>query len=142
MRAPPRAHDQSDRFLDLLRARTSSSTSSASLRSPSSSTDGHQHLQRRCHHRRRYLSTVVIPIIAVAVAIFIIVAAVADVILLSPTSEYRHHANLHRRLIDIITGIVGAIIVAVVGRAAAIRISSFAKQVAGGWVGCLHEHGR
>ena len=106
-------------------------------RSPARSTDGHQHRQRRCHRRRRYLSTVVIPIIAAAVAICIIVAAVVDVILLSPTSEYRHHANLHRRLIDIITGIVGAIIGAVIGRAAAIRIMSFAKQVAVGWVGCF-----
>ena len=43
MRAPPRAQDQSDRFLDLLRALTSSSTSSASSRSPASSTDGHHH---------------------------------------------------------------------------------------------------
>ena len=110
-------------------------------RSRASSTDGHQHRQRRCHHRRRYLSTVVIPITA-AVAIFIIVAAVVEVILLSPTSEYRHHANLRRRLIDIVTGVVDAIIGAVIGRAAAIRIMSFAKQVAGGWVGCLHEHGR
>ena len=105
-------------------------------RSPASSTDGHQHRQRRCHHRRRYLRTVVIPIIAAAVDISIIVAAVADVMLLSPTSEYHHHANLHRRLIDIITGIVGAIIGAVIGRAAAIRIMSFAKQVAGGWDVC------
>ena len=132
MRAPLRAHDQSDGFLDLLRARTSSSTSSASSRSPASWTDGHQHRQRRCHHRRRYLRTVVIPIIAAAVAISIIVAAVADVILLSPTSEYRHQANLHRRPIDIITGVVDAIIGAVIGRAAAIRIMSFAEQVAGG----------
>ena len=64
--------------------------------------------------------------IAAVGAIFIIVAAVADVILLSPTSEYRHHANLRRRLIDIITGVVDAIIGAVIGRAAAIRIMSFA----------------
>ena len=92
MRAPPRAHDQSDRYLDILRARISSSSLSASSRSPASSTDGHQYRQRRCHHRRRYPRTVVIPIIAAAVAIFIIVAAVADVILSSPTSEYRHHA--------------------------------------------------
>ena len=79
---------------------------------------------------------------AAAVAVFIIVAAVADVILLSPTSEYHHHANLHRRLIDIIAGIVVAIIGAVIGRAAAIRIMNFAEQAAGGRVGCLHEHGR
>ena len=92
MRAPPRAHDQSDRFLELLRAWTSSSTLSPSSRSRASSTDGHYHRRRRSHHRLRYRRALIMVNIAVVIAIFMIGADVADVILSSRTSEYRRHA--------------------------------------------------
>ena len=75
-------------------------------------------------------------------AIFIIVADVVDVISSSRTTEYPDHAHLHHRLAQTILGIEDAIIDAVIGRAAASRIMSFAKQVAGGRVGCLREHWR
>ena len=139
MRAPPRAHDQSDRFLELLRAWTSSSTLSPSSRSRASSTDGHYHRRRRSHHRLRYRRALVIFNIAVVGAIFIIVADVADVILSSRTSEYRRHAHLHHRRTQTIIGIHDTIIDAVSGRTVATRIMSFARQVAGGRVGCLRE---
>ena len=80
--------------------------------------------------------------IAVVGAIFIIVADVADVILSSRMSEQRHRAYLHQRLMQTIIGIEDAIIDVVVGRAAVARIVSFAKQVAGGRVGCLREQWR
>ena len=142
MRAPPRAHDQSDRFLEHLRARTSSSTWSPSSRSRASSTDGHHHRRRRSHHRLRYRRALVIFNIAVVGAIFVIVADVADVILSSRTSEYRRHAHLHHRRTQTIIGIDDTIIDAVIGRTAATCIMSFAKQVAGGRVGCLREQWR
>ena len=137
MRAPPRAHDQSDRFLELLRARTSSSTLSPSSRSRASSTDGHYHRRRRSHHRLRYRRALVIFNIAVVGAIFIIVADVADVILSCRTSEHRRHAHLHHRRTQTIIGIHDAILDAVIGRAVATRIKSCARQVAGRRVGCL-----
>ena len=142
MRAPPRAHHQSDRFHELLRAPTSQSTLSPSSRSRASSTNGHHHRRRRCHHRHRHRRAVVILIIAAAVAVFTIVAVVVEVSLSSPTSEYRRYANLHYRFNDTITVIADAVIDGVIGRAAATRIMSFAKQVAGGRVGCLREHWR
>ena len=74
--------------------------------------------------------------------IFTIVADVVDVISSSRTTEYPDHAHLHHRLAQTILGIEDAIIDAVIGRAAASRIMSFAKQVAGGRVGCLREHWR
>ena len=80
--------------------------------------------------------------IAVVGAIFIIVADVADVILSSRMSEQRHRAYLHQRLMQRIIGIEDAIIDVVIGRAAFPRIMGFAKQVAGGRVGCLREQWR
>ena len=80
--------------------------------------------------------------IAVVIAIFMIGADVADVILSSRTSEYRRHAHLHHRRTQTIIGIDDTIIDAVIGRTAATRIMSFAKQVAGGRVGCLREQWR
>ena len=80
--------------------------------------------------------------IAAAVAVFTIVAVVVEVSSSSPTSEYRRHAELHHRSNDTITAIADAIIDAVIGRAVVTRIMSFAKQVAGGRVGCLREHWR
>ena len=80
--------------------------------------------------------------IAAVGAIFIIVADVVDVISSSRTTEYPDHAHLHHRLAQTILGIEDAIIDAVIGRAVASRIMSFAKQVAGGRVGCLREHWR
>ena len=74
--------------------------------------------------------------------IFTIVADVVDVISSSRTTEYPDHAHLHHRLAQTILGIEDAIIDAVIGRAAASRTMSFAKQVAGGRVGCLREHWR
>ena len=142
MRVPPRAQDQSDRFPEFLRARTSSAALSASSRSPASSTDGHQHRQRLCHHRRRYRRAVVIFNIAVVGAILIIVADVADVISSSRTSDHRRHAHLHHRRTQTIIGIHDTIIDAVIGRTVATRIMSFARQVAGGRVGCLREQWR
>ena len=75
-------------------------------------------------------------------AIFIIVADVVDVILSSHISEYRCLAQFHLRFMQMIIGIEDASIDGVIGRAAASRIMSFAKQVAGGRVGCLREHWR
>ena len=80
--------------------------------------------------------------IAVVGAIFIIVADVADVILSSRMSEQRHRAYLHQRLMQRIIGIEDATIDVVIGRAAFPRIMGFAKQVAGGRVGCLREQWR
>ena len=80
--------------------------------------------------------------IAAVGAIFIIVADLVDVILSSRTPEQRHRAYLHQRLMQRIIGIEDAIIDVVVGRAAVARIMSFAKQVAGGRVGCLREQWR
>ena len=142
MRAPPRAHDQPDRFLELLRARTSSSTLSPSSRSPASSTDGHQRRQRVCHHRRRHPRAVVLLNVGAVGAIFIIVADVVDVILSSHISEYRCRAQFHPRFTQMIIGIEDTSIDGVIGRAAATRIIGFAKQVAGGRVGCLREQWR
>ena len=87
------------------------------------------------------LSVVLLNIAAIG-DIFIIVANVVDVILSSRTSEQRHRAYLHQRLMQTITGIEDAIIDVVIGRAAFPRIMGFAKQVAGGRVGCLREHWR
>ena len=75
-------------------------------------------------------------------AIFIIVADVVDAILSSRMSEQRHRAYLHQRLVQTIIGIEDAIIDVVIGRAAFPRIMGFAKQVAGGRVGCLREQWR
>ena len=75
-------------------------------------------------------------------AIFIIVADVVDVILSSRMSEQRHRAYLHQRLKQTIIGIEDAIVDVVVGRAAVARVVGFAKQVAGGRVGCLREQWR
>ena len=99
MRGSMRAHDQSDRFLEFLRARTSSSTPSSSWRSPSSSTDGHHHRHRRCNHRLRYRSCPRHLIIAAAVVIFMIVAVVVDVIMLScpPKSPTRTEVLVRQR---------------------------------------------
>ena len=80
--------------------------------------------------------------IAAVGAIFIIVADVADVILSSRMSEQRHRAYLHQRLMQTIIGSEDAIIDVVIGRAAFSRIMGFAKQVAGGRVGCLREQWR
>ena len=80
--------------------------------------------------------------IAVVGAIFIIVADVADVILSSRTSEYRRHAHLHHRRTQTTIGIQDTIIDAVIGRTIAARIMSYARQVAGGRVGCLREQWR
>ena len=77
-----------------------------------------------------------------AAAVRAIVAVVVEVSLSSPTSEHRRHANLQHRSNDTITVIADAIIDAVNGRADATRIMSFAKQVAGGRVGCLREQWR
>ena len=105
MRAPPRAHHQSDRPLELLCPPTSSSTLSPSSRPRASSTDGHHHRRRRCQHRLRDRRAVVILIIAAAVAVCTIVAVIVEVSLSSPTSEYRRHANCHHRSNDTITAI-------------------------------------
>ena len=80
--------------------------------------------------------------IAAVGAIFIIVADLVDVILSSRMSEQRHRAYLHQRLMQTIIGIEDAIIEVVIGRAAFPRIMCFAKQVAGGRVGCLREQWR
>ena len=80
--------------------------------------------------------------IAAVDAIFIIVADVADVILSSRMSEQRRRADLHQRLMQRIIGSEDAIIDVVIGRAAFSRIMGFAKQVAGGRVGCLREQWR
>ena len=80
--------------------------------------------------------------IAVVIAIFMIGADVADVILSSRTSEYRRHAYFHHRRTQTIIGIDDTIIDAVIDRTAATRIMSFARQVAGGRVGCLREQWR
>ena len=142
MRAPPRAHDQPDRFLELLRARTSSSTLSPSSRSPASLTDGHQRRHRVCHHRRCHPRAVVFLNVGAVGAIFILVADVVDVILSSRTCEYRRHALLDHQRTRAILGIEDTIIEAVIGRTAATLIMSFARQVAGGMVGCLREQWR
>ena len=125
MRAPPRAHDQPDSFLELLRARTSSSTLSPSSRSPASSTDGHQRRQRVCHHRRCHPRAVVFLNVGAVGAIFIIVADVVDVILSSHISEYRCRAQFHPRFMQMIIGIEDAIIVAAIGCADDIRTVSY-----------------
>ena len=141
MREPSRAHDQSDRFLELLRARTSSSTS--------------QHHRNHLPHRQMVISivnvfaiigavvvrVVVLLNIAAVGAIFIIVADLVDVILSSRMSEQRHRAYLHQRLMQTIIGIEDAIIDVVIGRVAFLRIMSFARQVASGRVGCLRQRG-
>ena len=137
-----RAHDQPDTCLELLGAPISSSTRSPSSRPRASSTDGHHHRRRSCHDRPRHRRADVILIIAAAVAVFTIVAVVVEVSLSSPTSEYRRYANLHYRFNDTITVLADAIIDGVIGRAVVTRIMSFAKQVAGGRVGCLREHWR
>ena len=80
--------------------------------------------------------------IAAVGAIFIVVADLVDVILSSRMSEQRHRAYLHQRLMQAIIGIRDAIIDVVIGRAAFLRIMGFAKQVAGGRVGCLREQWR
>ena len=80
--------------------------------------------------------------IAAIGSIFIIVPDVVDVILSSRTSEQRHCAYLHQRLMQTIIGIEDAFIDVVIGRAAFPRIMSFARQVAGGRVGCLREQWR
>ena len=80
--------------------------------------------------------------IAAVGAIFIIAAGVVDVILSSRTSEQRHCAYLHQRLMQTIIGIEDAIIDVVIGRAAVARTMGFAKQVAGGRVICLREQWR
>ena len=92
--------------------------------------------------RRRYCRAVALLNIAVAGAIFIIAADVADVILSSRTCEYRRHALLRHQRMQTIIGIEDTIIDAVIGRTAVTRIMSFARQVAGGRVGCLREQWR
>ena len=69
-------------------------------------------------------------------------ADVADVILSSRTSEYRRNAYSHHRRAQTIIGIDDTIIDAVIGRTAATRIMSFARQIARGRVGCLREQWR
>ena len=131
-----RAHDQPDTCLELLGAPISSSTRSPSSRPRASSTDGHHHRRRSCHDRPRHRRDDVVLIIAAAVAVFTIVAVVAEGNLSSPTSEYRRNVHLHHRLNCTITAITDAITDAAIARAAATRIMSFARQVAGGRVGC------
>ena len=75
-------------------------------------------------------------------AIFIIVADVVDAILSSHISEYRRHGHLHHRLMQMTIGIEDTSIDAFIGRAAVARTMGFAKQVAGGRVGCLREQWR
>ena len=75
-------------------------------------------------------------------AIFIIVADVVDVILSSHISEYRCRAQFHPRFTQMIIGIEDTSVDAFIGRAAVTRIMGFAKQVAGGRVGCLREQWR
>ena len=75
-------------------------------------------------------------------AICIIVADVVDVILSSHIPEYRCRAQLHPRFMQMIIGTEATSIDGVIGRAAATRIIGFAKQVAGGRVGCLREQWR
>ena len=118
---------------------------------------------RPCHHHRDHVSHRRMDIIIVAVVASIgsaiaapssssaslppvadctLVAVVVEVSLSSPTSEYRRHATLQHRSSDTITSIADAVSDDVIGRADATRIMSFAKQVAGGMVGCLREHWR
>eukprot|EP00959_Pyramimonas_sp_CCMP1952_P306655 6417643-Pyramimonas_sp.AAC.1 len=80
--------------------------------------------------------------IVVAGATFVIVADVADVILSSRTSEYSRYAHVHHRLTETSIGSEAVIIDGVIIGAAVHRIVSFAKQVAGGRVGCLRERWR
>ena len=80
--------------------------------------------------------------IAAVGAIFIIVADVVDAILSSQISECRRRGHLHHRLMQMIIGIEDASIDVVIGRAAVARAMGFAKQVAGGRVGCLREQWR
>ena len=95
MRAPPRAHDLLDRFLELLRARTSSSTLSASSRPPASSTDGQSIVNALAIIGAVIVRAVVLLNIAVAGAFVIVVADVVDVISSSHTSEYGRHVHVH-----------------------------------------------
>ena len=80
--------------------------------------------------------------VAVVGVMFIIVADVVGVILSSHTSEYRRHVHLHHRLMQVVIGIEDTSIDAFIGRAAGTFIMGFAKQVAGGSVGCLREQWR
>ena len=131
-----RAHDQPDRYLELLRARTSSTSLSASSRSPASSTDEHQRRQRVCHHRCRYRPCRRPPQHRRRCAIFIIVADGADVILSPRMLDYRHRAHLHHRFRWTITAIGDAIIVGVIVGAAVPRIMRFC-QTSCGWEGAM-----
>ena len=85
---------------------------------------------------------VVVLNIASVGAIFIIVADVVDAILSSHISEFRCRAQCRPRFTQMIIGIEDTSIDGVIGRAAATRIIGFAKQVAGGRVGCLREQWR
>ena len=92
--------------------------------------------------RRRYCRAVALLNITVAGAMFIIAADFVGVILSSHTREYRRHALLHHRRAQTIIGIEDTSVDVVIGRTAATRIMGFAKQVAGGRVGCLREQWR
>ena len=124
-----RAHDQPDTCLELLGAPISSSTRSPSSRPRASSTDGHHHRRRSCHDRPRHRRADVILNRCRCCCLHhcrsrcrseLVIAHVrASSVCESSSPTHWHNYRYRGCLVEVRMG--------------------FADQVAGGWVGCLHE---